>query len=46
MTAADREHPSQADEALRRVIKRPADRAPVLPTDPAARRRAIQRMGW
>ena len=46
MTATDREPRSQADEALRRVLKRPADTAPVLPTNPAARRRAIQRMGW
>ncbi|MDJ0342255.1 hypothetical protein QMK19_03515 [Streptomyces sp. H10-C2] len=33
---------SQADEALHRAIARPADRAQPLPTETAARRRAMQ----
>ncbi|HMG65619.1 MAG TPA: hypothetical protein VK599_21960 [Streptosporangiaceae bacterium] len=44
---AERPEPlSQADEALRRVIRTPAEKATPLPTDPAARRRAMAVRGW
>ena len=46
MSAADREHPSQADEALRRVIARKPETSKPLPTEPGARRRALAVRGW
>jgi hypothetical protein len=41
-----REHLSDADEALRRAIAMPAEKARPLPTEPAALRREVQRRGW
>jgi hypothetical protein len=37
---------SQADEYLRRVIAAEPVKLPKLPSEPAARRRAIQQWGW
>jgi hypothetical protein len=41
-----REHLSEADEALRRAIAMPAEKARPLPTEPAALRREMKARGW